>query len=209
MNDRGLTPACDSGDGWQDPDPFTIVVGTMGALGGLAAVTAAAEQFGDSRRRKQKRRTYDQLSGLLTDIEMLTHELDAAHRKLEAILGTARKSPHSKIERHRAEFGGYKPEFRLPDLRRFEDLTRDAGRVCGQLQHKSCRLIRRLTQAKVGFGQEAYRALTKLRHELNSLLDHRESYDEAVSRLYRAIALGRRATRAIRDDLLGDRLRGR
>ncbi len=209
MNEQDLTPTCNSGDGWQDPDPFTIVVGTLGALGGLAAVAAAAEQFENSRRRKRNRRTYDQLSGLLTDIEMLTHELDATHRKLEAILSTSREATQSSIGRHRAEFGGYKPEFRLPDLRRFEDLTRDAGRVCGQLQHKSCKLLRRLTQAEVGFGPEAYRALAKLRHELNSLLDHRESYDEAVSRLYRAIELGRRAIRSIRDDLLGDNYRGR
>ncbi|MCB9896589.1 MAG: hypothetical protein H6825_01170 [Planctomycetes bacterium] len=195
-------------DGWHDPDPFTIVVGTIGALGGVAAVAAAAGQLGESRRRKRSRRVYDQLSGLLTDIEMLTHELDATHRKLEAILGSARRSANDVADRHhRAEFGGYSPEFRLPDLRRFEYLTRDAGRVCGELQHKSCRLIRKLTQAEVGFGEGPYRLLTQLRRELNALLEHRESYDEAVSRLYRAIELGRRAIRAIKDDLFGADLR--
>lgn len=204
MSDSDDRRICTSSDGWHDPDPFTIVVGTLGALGGVAAVAAAAVQLGDSRRRKKDRRAFQELSGLLTDIEMLTHELDAVHRKLEAILDTARHSPNTSLRRRRrAEFGGYTPEFRLPDLRRFEDLTRDAGRVCGELQHKSCKLIRKLTQAKVGFGEQPYRVLTRLRSELNSLLESRESYDETLSRLYRAIEMGRGAIRAIKDDLFG------
>jgi len=202
---------CPPNDALRDPDPLSVFLIWLGAVGSIASLIGVFDQFKSKREQlwhAHKERT--ELIEVTTQLEADLTLLEGQIQKMELLLRLASGSSYNGEPMLRPQnlqsvpfrFGAI--QLNLPDreLREWYRFHRETCTVASRVGRSVHRLIVTLGQMSWRLKPETYHAFVQLRIELNHVLGA-ETFGAAVKQCRVAISAGRDAGIRLRTDLAG------
>jgi len=185
-----------------DPDPLTVFLAILGAIGSFASIAAYIEYRLDQRNqeREYEEKTRRELADLFMALEVEYIELAGMLKGLEVILvqGTDHDFPLSHLQ---FRFGGYRPLFTYQGYKKYDETLITVNRKAGKLIDLTSQILQRLYRYQVRIPPRLLEELVRFRDELNSLLRGELNYEEAFRGYYEIITKGQFLSRELRNSL--------
>lgn len=209
MSELLLSPKNYDCDG-VDPDPLTLILTWLGAVGSIASIVSWVEQNQEARHERWERE-FDESARYkclqkVTDIESDMAMLEAQIGKIDILLhlaqgsmvnGQAMMFPQS-LNQAPFRFGGVR--LNLPDelMKEFVRFHKETATICKRVGTNVIALIQELSRYRIFINPEAAHRLVDFREHLNRIL-RSESYLAAVENCQETIKTGRKAMAALKE----------
>ncbi len=185
-----------------DPDPLSVFLTILGAVGSFASIAAYVEYRISKREqeREQEEKIRGELADLFMSLEYEYIQLAGLLKGLEVILvqGVSHDFDLSDLQ---FKFGGMKPLFTYQGYRKYDEALLDANRKAGKLIEITSQILQRLYRYQVRISPELLERLLEFQNDLNSLLRQQSNYGEAFRDYYDILNRGQLLSRQLRDSL--------
>lgn len=197
-----------------DPDPLSLFLTWLGAVGSLASLVALYDQREQSREQQRLRDITESALGEITEhmsqIESDLALLDGQIGKMSILLQLAQTgttngipmlTPESLAE---AAFRFGSVRLNLPDhlFKEWARFYRETALITKRIGSSMLSLVKVLSAHRFRITPETYHQLVEFRHHLNRVLES-GSYVAAVAGCRETITSGRQAMAAVRSDFRG------
>lgn len=195
-----------------DPDPLTLILTWLGAVGSVASVVSWYEQSREVREERWQRELNDraryQCIQKTFEIESDMVQLDAQIGKIDVLLTfaeslTVNNQPMMippSLNKAQLRFGAVRLVLTDELIREFARFHKETATINKRLGVNVISLIQELSQYRIYVDPEASHRLFEFRLRLNQILESRD-YVNAISRCKEAIVLGREAMSALKNQL--------
>lgn len=187
-----------------DPEPFSVFLAVAGFLGSVASIASYVEF------KRQMKKQNDEIHfknikearDLIMSLEVDTLQIETSLRKLEFILeqGTADQR-QLRLEGIRFEFGTAKPVFTFQGFTKYDEVMREINFLVGKSFETTSKLLQRLYNLNINFGNDTYEKLISLQGQLNKVLRGDYSYQEGFRVYYEIITFTKDLLRRIRNKI--------
>lgn len=187
-----------------DPEPFTVFLAIASFLGSIASIAGYIEfrrqlkQQNDESHFKNLKEAKD----LIMTLEVDTMQIETSLMKLEFILDQGTDDHRGlKLEAIKLEFGTAKPLFTLQGFTKFDETFIEINRLVGKSFETTSKLLQRLYNLDIQFGNDTYESLLFLQNKLNKILRGDFSYQEGFRAYYEIIVFTKDLLREIRNKI--------
>jgi hypothetical protein len=185
-----------------DPDPLSVFLAILGAVGSFVSIAAYIEYRIEKRiqEREREERTRRELADLFMALEVEYIELAGLLKGLEVILvqGTDHAFALSELP---FEFGGCRPLFTYQGYRKYDETLLAVNQKTRKLLELTSQILQRLYRYQVRIPSRLLEELVRFRDDLNSLLRGRLNYEDAFRAYYDIINKGEFLSRELRSNL--------
>lgn len=195
-----------------DPDPATLILTWLGAVGSIASIVSWAEQNQEARR-EQWEREVDESARYkclqkVTDIESDMAVLEAQIGKIDILLRIAQGSTANgepmmvpqTLRQAPFAFGGVRLNLPNELMKEFVRFHKETATVCKRVGTNVIALIQELSGNRIFVNPEVAHRLFEFREHLNRIL-RSESYLAAVEGCKETIRIGRYSMTVLKDSL--------
>lgn len=187
-----------------DPEPFSVFLAVAGFLGSVASIAGYIEF------KRQMKKQNDEIHfknvkearDLIMSLEVDVLQIETSLRKLEFVLeqGTADQR-QLRLEVIRFEFGTAKPVFTFQGFTKYDEVMREINFLVGKSFETTSKLLQRLYNLNINFGNDTYEKLISLQGQLNKVLRGDYSYQEGFRVYYEIITFTKDLLRRIRNKI--------
>lgn len=185
-----------------DPDPVSIFLCVLGALGSLASIATYMEHRKELgiQQDEQEKKTRQGLTDLLLSLELEFAGLTDLLENLQAILHRSMERP-SRLSEIPFEFGGYRPSLTQEAYRTYIQTLLAVNRKVGNLIEFTGKILELIYSYKFQISSQLFDELIKFRADLNLLLKSQMNYEEAFPAYYEIIKRSEILVRELKDSL--------
>lgn len=186
-----------------DPDPLSIVLAVLGAVGSVASIAGYIEQQRDKRRwsRYRDERKRAQLIEKVSEIEAALTEIEGQIEKLQIIISLARIAANSQqIDRAPLRFGSVKLILTDDLYKQFAQLHIKTNSLCSKVLRSTYASIKLIYDLGIDISPQVYEKLLTLQSDLNSALIGEMSVGQAIALNLKVVDAARVTIQKLRDD---------
>lgn len=183
-----------------DPEPFSIFLGILGFLGSVASLAGYIEFKKQQKNliNELRSKTILEIKDLLMSLEVDTMQIETSLRKLEFILEEGSEHNACPFSNLKLQFGTCKPIFTLQGYNKFGEISLELNRLVGKSFEVVSKLLQKLYNINITFGNNLYNRLIELQNKLNAVLRKDLSYQEGFRVYYEIIVFTKELLREIR-----------
>lgn len=188
-----------------DPDPLSVFLCILGAVGNFASIAAYVEYQREKREyerriREEETKTRRELVDLFMSLEVEYIQLSAILKGIEVILvqGVSNKFELSDLQ---FQFGGMKPLFTYQGYKKYDESLLEANRKAGKIIEITNQILQRLYHYPTRIPPETLGRLLDFQSDLNFILRAQLNYYEAFKRYYEILLRGQLLSSELREIL--------
>ena len=197
-----------------DPDPFSIILSILGALGSVASIVSLGKQHYEKQHQlKLSKEIRSQLLDIIGSMDASISVIEAQFERIILTIQMAKGGWSSDMgsmvlpedyEKAPSKLGGislYLPERMLKDLKRTHLKILSESK---NLVDKTYRIITVAERYDLALSHDTHLMLEKFQDELNKVFSESSQFKKSTIKCRDAILVGREAIKMLKEDIKGD-----